>query len=395
MSQQTEARRRFCAEPSPDVFSVVAQSLSAGGTLSKGADPATLQAALNAAFSSSEQGSTIPRTQTVNMLRELMYRTCERYLSGGYDAAELSVQAVRDQRLMVSILAIEQLTGAVAPKPVVIAATGMGATGASGEAVVRLDDARKARDKAAANAKIAAADYENVNGESKVCDAIKDKPATELTDDQKTKVEQCAARREAQTKALADQTSTAAAYEELSSLARSGGVTVATSTSATAPGGIDRADVNNVSDVGKRVQEIVAANFNDGTEVMLFCLRMLNNEAAKGASPPQQADLKKVCVDYLGESVRAQQLRQAEGVARSARIEHEGTAANFEKFWTPARQSLFADAAKRATFAADLRPMLAPSESTIADCFAAATTKAQVETCFVALSPAVQRELTR
>src|SRR4051794_30462267 len=67
--------KRSCAEPSPDVFAVIAQSLSTGGTFSKSANPASLAAAFNVAFGSAEQGSTIPRTQTVNMLRELMYRT--------------------------------------------------------------------------------------------------------------------------------------------------------------------------------------------------------------------------------------------------------------------------------------------------------------------------------
>jgi ABC-type uncharacterized transport system auxiliary subunit len=81
---------RFCAEPSPDVFAVIAQALSAGGSFGQNGDPKTVQAALNAAFSSSEQGSTIPRTQTTNMLREVMYRTCERFISGGISAVELS-----------------------------------------------------------------------------------------------------------------------------------------------------------------------------------------------------------------------------------------------------------------------------------------------------------------
>ena len=161
----SDSDRRFCAEPSPDVFSVVAQALSAGGSFGQGADPASVEAALNAAFSSSEQGSSIPRTQTINMLRELMYRTCERYLSGGYDALELSVQAIRDQRLMVSILAIEQLTGAVTPRPVLIGASGNASAGASSEAIVRLDEARKARDRAAATYTSASTAYDEVNGE--------------------------------------------------------------------------------------------------------------------------------------------------------------------------------------------------------------------------------------
>ncbi|PWR23024.1 hypothetical protein [Zavarzinia compransoris] len=106
---QTVAIQRFCAEPSPDVFSVLAQSYSGALGFGQATDPKTLEVALRAAFSRAENGSTISRTQTINMLRELMYRTCERYMGGGYDELELSIQAVRDQRLIVSILAIEQL----------------------------------------------------------------------------------------------------------------------------------------------------------------------------------------------------------------------------------------------------------------------------------------------
>ncbi|EJL36586.1 hypothetical protein PMI01_00941 [Caulobacter sp. AP07] len=389
------SRRRFCAEPSPDVFSVVAQALSAGGSFSKSADPASIQAALNAAFSSSEQGSTIPRTQTINMLRELMYRTCERYLSGGYDELELSVQAIRDQRLMVSILAIEQLTGAVTPKPVVIAATGSGGAGASGEAIVLLDAARKARDKAAAAYATATGDYEKVNGEAKVCDAIKDKPEAGLTDEQEAKVKPCADARAAQNSALEERTTTAAAYEELSTLARSGGVTVTTATSSTAPGGLDTVSPEAISDVGAKVETIVQANFNDSTEVMLFCLRALRDKSMAGATPTQAADLKALCVSYLGSSVQAAEQRLAEEIGRSVTVQREANAANFARFWTAPRQAAFADANQRAAFVSALRPRLTARDQTLADCFAAATSPAQVESCFVALPLSAQRELIR
>ena len=45
-----EQTRRFCSEPSPDVFSVVAQALSVGGSFGQSAAPASIEAALNAAF---------------------------------------------------------------------------------------------------------------------------------------------------------------------------------------------------------------------------------------------------------------------------------------------------------------------------------------------------------
>ncbi len=116
--------KKYCAEPSPDVFSVIGQAASANGSFGKSGSPASVNAAVQAAFSSSEVGSTIPRTQTINMLREMMYRTCERYLSGALSETEFPIQAARDQRIMVSLLAIEQLTGVVTPKSVAIQASG-------------------------------------------------------------------------------------------------------------------------------------------------------------------------------------------------------------------------------------------------------------------------------
>src|SRR5690606_9555092 len=126
-----------------------------------------------------------------------------------------SVQAIRDQRLMVSILAIEQLTGAVTPRPVLIGASGEASAGASSDAIVRLDEARNARDQAAASYTSASTAYDEVNGQAKVCDAIKDKPEADLTDEQKTKVLPCNTARTARTSALADRTTRTAAYEEL------------------------------------------------------------------------------------------------------------------------------------------------------------------------------------
>jgi hypothetical protein len=118
-----EGSRMFCAEPSPDVFSVLAQSFSgkaSGGTGSGG----TVSADLGVAFSQAEQGGTIARTQTLNLIREIMYRTCERYLNHGIGAPELSIQAIRDSHDIVDLLAIEQLTGVTWPPVVQLSAKG-------------------------------------------------------------------------------------------------------------------------------------------------------------------------------------------------------------------------------------------------------------------------------
>lgn len=104
-----DAKIRFCAEPPPDVFSALAASLSADASLAKGTSPST---AASVAAALSENASTIERTQTVNVLREAMFRNCERYLSGAITKDEFIVQGARDHQLIIQVMAIEQLTGA-------------------------------------------------------------------------------------------------------------------------------------------------------------------------------------------------------------------------------------------------------------------------------------------
>lgn len=374
------------------MFSVVAQALSGGGSFGRNADPVSVEAALNAAFSSSEQGSTIPRTQTINMLRELMYRTCERYLSGGYDELELSIQAIRDQRLMVSILAIEQLTGAVTPRPVLIGASGGASAGASGDAIVRLDEARRARDQAAATYTSASTAYDEVNGEAKVCDAIKDKPEAELSDEQKAKVLPCNNARTARTSALAERAVKTAAYDELSALARAGGVSVTTDVSSSGTGGLDRAHTEAVSAVSSTVRYIVERNFNDSSEVMMFCLRILHETQDLDVTPAQETSLKSVCVSYLDQSVRTAERRLAEVVRGQSSILETGEA-NFTLFWTAERAVAFSQPGPREVFAERVKRELDPADHPKATCFAAAASREAARICFLGLDPPVQRAL--
>lgn len=101
---------RFCSEPPPDVFTAIASSL--GLKAATGTDKARQDISAELQQTISENASTIERSQTVNILREAMFRNCERYLNGAISPEEFIVQAARDQRAMVHVLAIEQLTGA-------------------------------------------------------------------------------------------------------------------------------------------------------------------------------------------------------------------------------------------------------------------------------------------
>lgn len=109
---------RICAEPFPDIFALVSSSLTAGFNVKAETNAqklANAEIAAQLARTFSESGTAIERSQTVNLLNNSMYRTCERYLGGAIDSHELTIQAIRDQKAMVSILAIEQLTNIARP----------------------------------------------------------------------------------------------------------------------------------------------------------------------------------------------------------------------------------------------------------------------------------------
>ena len=117
----SEVFMRFCAEPFPDIFTVVSSSLSAGVGAGANVDKEKQNAQANAvatiAAALKESGTAIERSQTVNLLGMSLYRTCERYMNGAITDEELKIQASRDQQAMISILAIEQLTSLARPAP--------------------------------------------------------------------------------------------------------------------------------------------------------------------------------------------------------------------------------------------------------------------------------------
>jgi len=388
-----------CSEPSPDMFSVIAQSLSAGGSFSKSADPASMQAALNVAFGSAEQGSTIPRTQTINMLRELMFRTCERALNGSMGPAEMSIQAVRDQRLMVSILAIEQLTGAVAPKPVTIGASGSAAAGAgAGEVIIRIDDARREVEASTAEAVKAQKHYDALNtqeGETGTCDTIAKalKEGKELTEAQASQEKACTAAGAALADARAREVRARNNEADLRRLANNLGGTVATAVSANAPGGMDQARNASLTNVSEAVREIVKGTFSDGTEVMLFCLRGLAVVSENNGLTPVQADgVREMCARYLTAFIGAE--TEKENAERADSLRRMGTVSNdlFKRYW-PTLKTVLADGTSKSQFVTGLQSQLLGAERNLAICFAAAGNEDQARACFTALPSGLQRKL--
>ncbi|MDX2298673.1 MAG: hypothetical protein NW204_03020 [Xanthomonadaceae bacterium] len=386
---------RVCSEPSPDVFSVVAQALGASGSFGKSVDPARMEAALSAAFSSAEQGSTIPRTQTINMLRELMFRTCERYLNGAYNELEISIQAIRDQRLIVSILAIEQITGVVTPAPVIIGAAGTSSGGGGNAAIVRLDDALKAKEAAEIAYRNAETHFNELNGEQKVCDSIADavKKGEDLSEPQNANQAKCDQARTSMASAREFLTTNTDHHANLRRLSATGDVTASTQVTSSVLDAADGGRTDAIEKVADIVNAIVLRSFSDDTEVMLFCLKsMTDRDLSTRMTDARYQSLLTSCLDYLNERVRVEEQKLKEEAQQSVARMRLTDATLFDQFWPGLEQRINTQEKKQA-FIAKLGSKLLTPESSKAECFRNADTKDEYRKCFLELPADLKRNL--
>lgn len=125
----------ICAEPSPDALSALAVSQGLNIATPEGT---TIGQSLSVAEAAASIGL---RTQSIQLMRDHMYRICEGYQSGAISQLAFQLLHRRFQTTMVGILAIEQLTGAVRPPAVVLG--GSSSTG-SAQAVADLTATREA-----------------------------------------------------------------------------------------------------------------------------------------------------------------------------------------------------------------------------------------------------------
>jgi len=132
---------RFCSEPPPDVFTAIATGYGIRALLGRDKTRNEIDAEIQQTIS--ENAATIGKTQTVNILREMMFRNCERFLSGAIGTEEFIVQAARDQRAIVHVLAVEQLTGAARTQSAALTTLAKSAaSGTTGESIQSLTKAR-------------------------------------------------------------------------------------------------------------------------------------------------------------------------------------------------------------------------------------------------------------
>lgn len=119
----------MCAEPSPDAISALASEIGLDAKY-KESVAATL------GIAQQESASFVGlRTQTIQLLRDGMFRLCEGYMSGALSSADFAWLSRRYQRNMVALLSIEQLTRVVQAPAAALATQGMASAARSATAI--------------------------------------------------------------------------------------------------------------------------------------------------------------------------------------------------------------------------------------------------------------------
>jgi len=177
----------FCAEPMPDALQSLASSAGVGAAVSD-----RVSATVSNAFSTNAASIGL-HTQSTTLMRDQYYRICELAANSNMSPPQVAQLMERAQRYTLGILAIEQLTGAVAAQQAGIstdtassAAASLGATqDAFDKAADALSDRKAAATAAAtaasaaeATAKQSANDLANANPQTQ---ALKDKAAADQT----------------------------------------------------------------------------------------------------------------------------------------------------------------------------------------------------------------------
>jgi len=123
---KTRDRTVVCAEPSPDAMTARAAAMSGSasgsGTAPGGAGP--VKAAGNFSYESSEAAASIGlRTQTVQLMRDGLYRACEAYMNGAIDQHQYHLILANLDKSMVTLLGVDAIAG-TARAPATVVTTG-------------------------------------------------------------------------------------------------------------------------------------------------------------------------------------------------------------------------------------------------------------------------------
>jgi len=168
-----------CAEPSPDAIQSVAASLGASAAV-----PEKAAASVATALQQSTGGIGL-RTQSITLLRDALYRICEGSHNKTLQHNDVVQLLQRSQDLTLGALAIEQLTGTVVARQVILN------SGANASASANISNTKAQLDSAkldvAAKNQAAADAQQKLDDDGKSLKAAQDKQAADkkkLADDQ-------------------------------------------------------------------------------------------------------------------------------------------------------------------------------------------------------------------
>lgn len=269
----------ICAEPSPDSLSAYAAELAAEANV-----PEKASAQLTAAFQESASFVGL-RTQSIQLLRDSLYRLCEGYMSGALDKSEYDILMRRYQKYMVALLAIEQLTGTVRAPSVTINTKG---SASAARSLTALRDQIKAID----------SDIETLQNKQKEKEA--EKSADGITDEKKKEIDQQISKYKTEIGELqADKSSVTKAIENARGLAVSG---EATSTVSTVGVPTNRSE-QHIQSVSKSVEKIVLniINTDDTGQLCWSYMRDVGDP---------NTELGKSCRGYIDNINKRNKLRQ-------------------------------------------------------------------------------------
>jgi hypothetical protein len=143
-------RTVVCTEPSPDAISALALSGSANASATL---PGTQgSGSAGGSFASSEAVASIAmRTQTIQLLRDGLFRACEAYMNGAIDQHQYNVVLLNIDRLMVTLLGVDAIGGMGMVAPVAIGATSSGVSAPAARAGTPAAAANSVQSEAMAN----------------------------------------------------------------------------------------------------------------------------------------------------------------------------------------------------------------------------------------------------
>lgn len=283
-----------CAEPSPDALSALAASQGLSVSTPEGTSVGQSLSIAEAA------GAIGLRTQSIQLMRDHMYRVCEGYLSGAVSGITFQLMHRRFQTTVVGILAIEQLTGAMRAPTIVL---GGSAQVGNAEAVTQLTALRESTAKSVteAEAALAAAEAAEKDANAELAAAADELQAAPddaakkaARDEKKSKADEATAARLDADGTVASRKAALATIDRQLVLARSSG-------SASAGGAIESLGSRSGADIAAVAQAV--SDIVKGTMLLPnkddFCIAVLAEAASNLSQVNPQSAVAQECLKEL------------------------------------------------------------------------------------------------